>query len=169
MQASIDFQQASGMLVSVIAVIAASGTALWIALIIWAFRDMRSRSRDIISQILAALVVVLLNIPGLLIYLVLRPRLTIAEQYERSLEEEALLQSIEDKSVCPGCTNRILDTWRICPYCHTRLKKQCANCSELLDLPWTICPYCETVQSEHTYRSRREAVDNTSPAESDST
>ncbi len=155
MPLNIDLQQLSGTLIAVISIVAATGTALWISLIIWAFRDMRSRSRDIFSQLLAALVVTVLNIPGLVVYLVLRPRETLAEQYERALEEEALLQEIEDKQVCPGCGHAIKDSWRVCPYCHTRLKKPCANCGELLDLPWTMCPYCEYPQVEQSYQSRR--------------
>ena len=50
-----------------------------------------------------AVMVAILNVPGLLIYIFLRPRETLSEAYERSLEEEALLQEIEEKPVCPGC------------------------------------------------------------------
>jgi len=150
-----DLQQFSGSLLAAISVVALTGMALWISLIIWAYRDMRARSRDIILQILAATVVAILNIPGLLVYMILRPRETLSEHYERTLEEEALLREIEDRQVCPGCTHEILDTWRICPYCHTRLKKQCANCEQLLDLPWSICPYCESPQAEPLGHNRR--------------
>ncbi|GAB4478388.1 MAG: zinc ribbon domain-containing protein [Anaerolineae bacterium] len=151
----VDLQQLSGVLMAVVAIIAATATALWISMIIWTFRDMRSRTRDVFAQIIAALVVALLNIPGLLVYLILRPPETLAEQYERALEEEALLQEIEDKKVCPGCGNPTRETWRICPSCHTRLKKPCPNCGELLDLPWTLCPYCEAPQIDEATRQRR--------------
>ncbi len=145
---SADLQQLSGVLIAVVAVLAAVAMALWISMIIWAFRDMRARSRDMFGQILAALVVGVLNVPGLLVYLILRPRETLAEQYERALEEEALLQEIEGRAVCPGCGHSIKDTWRLCPYCHTKLKKSCQKCAELLELPWTICPYCESPQED---------------------
>ncbi len=153
----VDFQQLSGVLLAVVAVLAAVLTALWIAMTIWTFRDMRARSRDGFAQVLAALVVAVLNVPGLLVYLILRPRETLAEQYERALEEEALLQEIEDKAVCPGCGHAIRDAWRLCPYCHTKLKKACQYCGELLDLPWTVCPYCEQpqVQTDETRERRR--------------
>ena len=52
--------------------------ALWLGLVIWTFRDIRSRSRDIFAQILATLVVAILNLPGLLIYMMVRPRETLA-------------------------------------------------------------------------------------------
>ena len=119
-------------------------SALWLSLVIWTFRDMRARSRDIFAQILAALVVGVLTLPGLIIYLILRPQRTLAETYEQSLEVEALLQEIEDKRVCPGCGRHAHEDWIVCPNCDTRLKKNCARCGKLMDLPWNLCPYCAT-------------------------
>lgn len=156
---TLDLQQLSGVLVAVVSILAAVGTALWISLIIWTFRDMRTRSRDVFAQILAALVVAVLNIPGFLVYLILRPQETLAEQYERALEEEALLQEIEEKQVCPGCGHAVKDAWRICPYCHTKLKKPCQNCESLLELPWTVCPFCEASQMEESLRSYRQQAE----------
>ncbi len=120
--------------------------ALWLSLVIWTFRDMRARSRDILAQVMAALVVAVLLLPGLLIYLILRPPKTLAEQYEQSLEEEALLQEIEERRVCPGCNRQVDEAWQICPNCLTRLKKPCVSCERLIDLAWTVCPYCATTQ-----------------------
>jgi len=126
-------------------------TATWIAAVIWAFRDIRARSRDIFAQILATLLVLvffpLFPVPGLLLYLILRPRETLAEVYERSLEEEVLLQGIEERMACPGCNRRIETDFIICPTCHTRLKKGCPSCGRLLHLRWNICPYCGAVQA----------------------
>ena len=119
-------------------------SALWLSLVIWTFRDMRARSRDVFAQVLAALVVAVLTLPGLVVYLILRPPRTLAETYEQSLEEEALLQEIEDKRVCPGCGRHAKEAWVACPNCHTKLKKPCAQCGQLMDLPWNLCPYCAT-------------------------
>ncbi|MBI1280048.1 MAG: hypothetical protein GC179_18110 [Anaerolineaceae bacterium] len=120
--------------------------ALWLALIVWAYRDMRSRSRDTFAQLGSLLLVALLMIPGLIIYLLVRPRETLSEAYERSLEEEALLQEIEEKPTCPGCGQRIQDNWQACPHCFTRLKKPCVHCHQMLELSWQVCPYCTTQQ-----------------------
>jgi RNA polymerase subunit RPABC4/transcription elongation factor Spt4 len=120
--------------------------AFWLAMIIWTYRDMRARSRDPIAQILVALMVAVLTVPGLLIYLFLRPRETLSDAYERSLEEEALLQEIEEKPVCPGCKQRVNVDWQACPHCHTRLKKPCVRCGRMLELPWELCPFCASAQ-----------------------
>ena len=137
--------------IMIVALIAAFMTAVWVSVIIWAFRDIRSRSRDIFAQILATLVVVLFfplfPFPGLVLYMLLRPRSTLEEIYERSLEEEALLQGIEERMACPGCNRRIEEQFMICPTCHTRLKKACPACGRLLHLRWNICPYCGAVQT----------------------
>jgi len=116
--------------------------AFWLSLVIWTFADIRSRSRDILVTILSVLLVLAFNIPGLVIYLVLRPKETLAEAYQRALEEEALLQDIEDQYVCPGCKQKIEADFLVCPNCHTQLKDRCANCGRLLNLKWNICPYC---------------------------
>jgi len=119
-------------------------SALWLSLIVWTYRDMRARSRDVYAQILAAAVVAVLFLPGLVVYLILRPPQTLNEIYEESLEEEALLQEIEERRTCPGCGRHALEEWIVCPNCHTKLKKNCANCGRLMDLPWNLCPYCAT-------------------------
>jgi RNA polymerase subunit RPABC4/transcription elongation factor Spt4 len=118
--------------------------ALWLTLVIWTWRDIRSRARDPLAQALAVLVVAALNLPGVLVYLILRPTRTLEEEYQRTLEEEALLASIEDQALCPGCERRIREDWLVCPNCHTKLKKTCLHCGKLMELPWNICPYCGT-------------------------
>ncbi len=116
--------------------------ALWLSLIIWAFRDMRARARDPFAQILAALLVALLPFMGIVIYLILRPPETLVEAYERALEEEALLQEIEERPACPGCSRTVDPNWILCPHCHTRLRKACPDCNALMELQWNLCPYC---------------------------
>jgi RNA polymerase subunit RPABC4/transcription elongation factor Spt4 len=120
--------------------------ATWMGLILWTWRDMRLRSRDTLAQIAASLMVAVLGIFGLIIYVMLRPPETLAEAYERSLEEEALLQNIEEKPVCPGCGRPTDAEWQVCPYCHTKLKKPCITCERMLELAWNLCPYCATSQ-----------------------
>ncbi len=118
--------------------------ALWIALVIWTYRDIRARARDPLVQILSALLVAVLNLPGVLVYLILRPARTLEEEYQHTLEEESLLQALEELPLCPGCERRVKDDWQVCPNCHTKLKKECHHCGKLMELPWNVCPYCGT-------------------------
>ena len=118
--------------------------ALWLSLILWTYRDILRRSRDPLARILSVLVVAVLFLPGIVIYLILRPARTLEDEYQHTLEEEALLRSIEESALCPGCSRRVKDAWIVCPNCHTRLKKTCHQCGKLMDLPWNLCPYCAT-------------------------
>ena len=118
--------------------------ALWLSLIFWTYRDIRARARDPLARILAVLVVAILFLPGILIYLILRPARTLEQEYQQTLEEEALLLSVEESSLCPGCGRRVKENWFICPTCHTKLKKNCHNCGKLMELAWNLCPYCGT-------------------------
>jgi RNA polymerase subunit RPABC4/transcription elongation factor Spt4 len=118
--------------------------ALWISLVVWTYRDIRARTRDPLIQTLAALLVAVLNLPGVLVYLILRQPRTLEEEYQRTLEEEALLQALEDLPLCPGCERRVKEDWQVCPNCHTKLKKTCHNCSKFMELSWNICPFCGT-------------------------
>jgi RNA polymerase subunit RPABC4/transcription elongation factor Spt4 len=116
--------------------------AIWLSLVIWTFRDMRARSRDPFAQLLAAVVVALLPVAGLIVYLILRPPETLAQAYERALEEEALLQEIEERPACPGCSRAVAPDWLLCPHCHTRVRKVCPDCRKLMELQWNLCPFC---------------------------
>ena len=130
-------------LLAIVAFISCFTAALWMSLVIWTFRDMRVRSRDIFAQLLASLVVLIFGPLGMLIYLILRPQETLSEAYARTLEEEALLQDItEEQPVCPECKHRIELDFIICPACHTELRKACPHCGRLMLMRWEICPYC---------------------------
>jgi len=116
--------------------------ALWASLVIWTFRDMRARTRDAFAQFLASLMVLVLGPFGIILYFILRPRETLGEKYERSLEEEALLQDIEERQICPGCKQPIQPDYVLCPICHTHLRQPCIHCERLIHPRWSLCPYC---------------------------
>lgn len=118
--------------------------ALWLTLVFWTYRDIRQRTRDPIVQTISVLLVLLFFLPGHWIYLILRPRYTLTELYERSLEEEALLQELEDQKACPTCRRRVQDDFLLCPSCRTQLKEPCRQCAKPLSYAWVACPYCGT-------------------------
>jgi RNA polymerase subunit RPABC4/transcription elongation factor Spt4 len=118
--------------------------AFWLSLVVWTYRDARARARDPLGRIMAVLIVAVFFLPGLVVYLILRPQRTMEEEYQNTLEEEAMLQAIEDSQLCPGCGRRVKEAWVLCPNCQTKLKKPCHQCGKLMELPWNICPFCGT-------------------------
>jgi RNA polymerase subunit RPABC4/transcription elongation factor Spt4 len=115
---------------------------LWLTLVFWTYRDIRHRSRDPVIQTVSVLLVLVFFLPGHWIYLILRPRYTLTELYERSLEEEALLQDLEDQKACPTCRRRVQDEFLVCPSCRTQLKEPCRACARPLSYAWIACPFC---------------------------
>ena len=119
---------------------------LWLSIVVWVYRDIHDRSRDSSLQVLSVFVVLMFfpgfNIPGLALYLMLRPRDTLEEAYARSLEEEALLRELGDEGSCPSCRRLTDKEFHFCPSCQTQLKDQCAKCERLLSFSWMACPYC---------------------------
>jgi RNA polymerase subunit RPABC4/transcription elongation factor Spt4 len=126
----------------IVALAVGYGLLLWLAMVVWTFRDIRERTRDPFAQVFSVLVVLAFNFAGLLLYLIVRPRETLAEAYERSLEEEALLQELEDQRACPSCKRRVQEDFIMCPYCQFQLKEACAQCEKPLSHNWAVCPYC---------------------------
>src|SRR5215469_11498327 len=120
------------------------GFVVAFTVIFWTFRDIRSRTQDMLSQILATLLVTIFFIGGLFIYMILRPRQTLAEIYERQLEEESLLAEMTERQTCNNCHARIESDFQICPSCGQKLKRPCPKCERLLELRWVFCPYCAT-------------------------
>jgi RNA polymerase subunit RPABC4/transcription elongation factor Spt4 len=101
----------------------------WISLIVWTFRDVRARTQDFMLQIAATLLVAVFFIGGLFIYLILRPRQTLAET---------------ERQTCNNCHARVESDFQICPSCGQKLKRPCPKCERLLELRWAFCPYCAT-------------------------
>lgn len=120
--------------------------ALWFALAVWTYRDINARTTNPVVQIFSTLLVVLFSAPGAIIYLILRPRETLDEAFQRSIEEEYLVQDLEEFPLCPSCRRPVRDDFVYCPHCHVELRRACANCRRMIDLRWEICPYCGVEQ-----------------------
>jgi RNA polymerase subunit RPABC4/transcription elongation factor Spt4 len=115
---------------------------LWAASVLWAYRDIRRRSEDVSVQVLAVSLVLLLPFVGIPLHMILRPPQTLAEKYERELEQEYLRRDIEEKYVCPECQRPIEPDFILCPHCHTNLRRRCGSCDRVVDLTWSVCPFC---------------------------
>ncbi|MFQ5878930.1 MAG: zinc ribbon domain-containing protein [Dehalococcoidia bacterium] len=117
---------------------------VWLGMVVWTYRDIRDRTRDIFYEVFSLMLVLFFNLAGLLVYLLVRPRETLAEVYQRGLEEEAILQDLGDVSACPTCRRAIEPDFIICPSCQTQLKEPCDSCGRPLSYSWVACPYCTT-------------------------
>ena len=128
-----------------IAVLIAYAAILWLGIAVWAYRDIRERTHDSASQVMAVLLVFLFNVPGIILYLILRPHETLTESYERRLESEALIRDLaEARRSCPNCQHAVQEDFLLCPHCRTQLQAPCSECGKALELDWSACPYCGT-------------------------
>ncbi len=131
-----------------LALAGAYAIALWWASIVWTFRDIEARSRNVVTQVVSTLMAVIFPFVGLPLYLILRPKETLDAAFQRSLEEEYLLQDLEELPLCPSCHHYVHDDFVLCPHCHARLRDACGGCGRLVDLRWALCPYCGVVQHD---------------------
>jgi len=85
------------------------------------------------------------NVPGLLVYLVIRPPGTMDGLFERSVENEAMLRELQlAANACQSCRRPIEDEYVICPWCRIILREPCRNCGKAVRRNWAACPYCAT-------------------------
>ena len=115
---------------------------MWLASIAWAYRDVRQRTDDMATQIVAIAIAVVFPIAGLPVYLVLRPRETLQDSYDRQLEENVILTELHNQNVCPNCRRPAQPDFVVCAHCATALKQACQQCGRLLHVQWRHCPYC---------------------------
>ncbi len=117
---------------------------IWLASVLWVYRDIRSRTRDPISHVTGVVIALTFPFIGLPVYFVLRPSVTLVEAYDRQLEQEAILSELHAVSACPNCRRPIQDEFMVCAHCASALRQPCSNCSKLLQFSWQHCPYCAT-------------------------
>lgn len=81
-----------------------------------------AQSRGMKGGLWAILIFFFANLPGFLIYLLMRtPRLR----------------------ACVSCGTPIQDDYVICPTCQTRVGPGCPNCHRRVQSDWVVCPYCQ--------------------------
>jgi RNA polymerase subunit RPABC4/transcription elongation factor Spt4 len=130
----------------IVAALGAFLFAFWIAMGIWTFHDIRQRTRDWLVIILAVTLVLIFPIIGLILYMMIRPKATLADVYDRALEEEALLRELEQTAACHNCGVPVKEAWVYCPNCHNQLQHSCPSCGSLVRNEWEICVYCGSAQ-----------------------
>lgn len=115
---------------------------LWLSLVYWTYRDAQRRGA---MGVYWAVIVLLFNLFGWLIYLIIRPAEYVMDVKERELEikEREILLNRSD-FLCPGCNKPIEKDFLVCPYCLKKLRNTCPKCGRAVNLDWRMCPYCKT-------------------------
>lgn len=131
-----------------VALLGAFFFAFWVAMGIWTFNDIRSRTRDWLAIGLASLLVLIFPLVGLLLYMMIRPRDTLADVFDRALEEESLLRELEATLSCHRCGVPVEATWNYCSNCHCQLRFACPSCGKPMRHEWSICVSCGADQLE---------------------
>lgn len=126
---------------------------IWAAFIIWVIKDITNRTTNIFIQTISIFLILLLTpIFGLPIYLLIRPRTTLFEQYyEEGDFEEGEGEDDgegEDFHHCPHCNSLVSSEFRFCPKCAIELTKSCPACNKQIRTEWVICPYCGNKEEE---------------------
>ncbi|MBG92779.1 MAG: hypothetical protein CL792_02230 [Chloroflexi bacterium] len=80
----------------VAAIVAGYFLLLWATYILWVVRDIRLRTHDPVSQIIAILIAIILPFITFPIYITLRPRETLQDSYLKLLEREVLFSQLEE-------------------------------------------------------------------------
>lgn len=101
--------------------------AVWIVVIVWVYRDAERRG---MNGVLWALLVLIGNLIGLLIYLIVRSDNLPAPQERESLQE------------CPACQRQIPADYTFCPHCGAKLQLSCPSCESTIKKNWKACPRC---------------------------
>jgi predicted amidophosphoribosyltransferase len=78
----------------------------------------------------------------LIIYLLLRPKTTMDDEFREKLNEELLIHSLVKPRLCSECQLEISSNWLYCPSCKKQLRKPCVKCGNNLDVSWELCPFC---------------------------
>jgi cbb3-type cytochrome oxidase subunit 3 len=100
---------------------------IWIVVIVWVYRDAERRG---MNGVLWALLVLIGNLIGLIIYLIVRS------------EREPVPKEAQTSQTCPSCEKPVSASFVFCPNCGERLQTVCPGCKEPVEKNWKVCPHC---------------------------
>ena len=108
--------------------------AIWIVIIIWVYRDAERRG---MNGVLWALLVLIGNLIGLLIYLIVR-----SDAFQPPPDPVA------SKRACPHCQKPVASSFAYCPHCGSQMQPTCPECKRQVEPDWKACPHCGTKLEE---------------------
>jgi hypothetical protein len=114
----------------------------WIAVVSWVWSDSGERTTSRSARIGYVLLVAILNVFGLLIYLLIRPSETIEAIYWGDLERRYLKYETAELGDCPKCGCQLFPGYIFCPECGYELKVKCSKCDVYVDKNDKYCAFC---------------------------
>jgi len=114
----------------------------WLVVLYWVWFDASERCSSVFVKICYVLLVGILNIVGLIIYLLIRPSRTIEEIYWGDLERRYLKYETAELGDCPKCGTQLAPGYIYCPNCRYELKVKCPSCEVYVDRGSRYCPNC---------------------------
>ncbi|MBN2100286.1 zinc ribbon domain-containing protein [Candidatus Dojkabacteria bacterium] len=114
----------------------------WLIVVGWTWTDASERSGSLFFKIISSFLVLTLNIFGLIIYLIIRPKYPKDEEYWIDLERRYLKFEADGLEDCPYCGFEIMPNYVHCPNCGSKLRVKCNSCESYLELNWDVCPFC---------------------------
>jgi RNA polymerase subunit RPABC4/transcription elongation factor Spt4 len=127
---------------------------LWIAVIIWVYKDAEQRG---MSGLLWSLLVFFGHLIGLIVFLIVRqdhPACCGAGASRSSAPPATGSPSPPaagpaSEFTCPSCKRPVEKGFAYCPHCGAALQPVCKSCGKPVDAAWKVCPYCgATLKSE---------------------
>jgi hypothetical protein len=130
----------------------------WFVLVGWVWVDSGERTSNRQARIIYLLLVLVLNIPGLIIYLIVRPSETIEQIYWADLERRYLKYETAELGDCPECGSQLFPGYHFCANCGCDIKKKCPSCGVMISKTARYCAHCgakitDTTHKEEEYPS----------------
>ena len=116
----------------------------WLVIIGWVWIDSGERTSKTSIRVVYLFLVIFLNIPGLIIYLIVRPSETIEQIYWADLERRYLKYETAELGDCPKCGHQLLPGYVHCSNCGNEIKRKCPNCGVLINKDHKFCENCGT-------------------------
>lgn len=114
----------------------------WVVVLYWVWLDSGDRTSSRKMRVAYVLLTALLFVPGLIIYLLIRPSQTVEEIYWADLERRYLKYETAELGDCPKCGTQLFPGFTYCPNCRLKLKVKCPSCQVEMDKHYLFCPSC---------------------------
>jgi RNA polymerase subunit RPABC4/transcription elongation factor Spt4 len=114
---------------------------IWLAVILWVYKDAERRR---MSGLLWALLVLIGNLIGLVIYLIVRQEHPCCEPVGSADSSPPAPPEAAEKKLftCPACQKPVERDFVYCPHCGAALQKACPHCGQPVEAGWKVCPRC---------------------------